>query len=213
MVSHNKETEDAYDKARAKLSDLELVADRYRVEKEDAKAEIDRLVVLLQRKEDQFLDTLQDERQRREIAEADLEKVLASARLAKNDNKEMEELEKENTVLRDKVRRQEAYLKRKLEKDKVLRDRTVPSDSIFKERAITTTKNVMPTNVMATPSRSRIPTKITTPARPKIPSPSSKRGSAVTTSRIVPPSSSRSITTAQSDTSSFPDEWDLNSLY
>ena len=213
MVSHNKETEDAYGKARVKLSDLELVADRYRVDKEEAKAEIDRLVVLLQRKEDQFLDALQDERQRREIAEADLEKVLASARLAKNDNKEMEELEKENTVLRDKVRRQEAYLKRKLEKDKVLRDRTVPSDSVFKERAITTTKNVMPSNTIATPSRSRIPTKFSTPARTKIPSPSSKRGSTVTASRIVPPSSSRSIATSQSDVSSFPDEWDLNSLY
>ena len=222
MVSHNKETEDALVKAQVKLSDLELVADNNRIEKENAKLEIDRLVVLLQRKDDQFLDTLQNERQRREIVEADLENAIASARLSKTDNKELEELERENAVLKDKVRRQEAYLKRKLEKDKALRDRTIPcdklerdkglrdrtfpSDSIFKERSVTAIKNVM-----ATPLQSKIQSKIATPARSKIPSPS-KRGP-ISISQIAAPSSGRSTTTIQTDSSSFPDEWDLNSLY
>ena len=200
MVSHNKETEGANTKAHSRIAELELIVDSFRVEKESTKAEIDRLAILLQRKEDYILDALQDERQRREIAENDLATANSSAMLAKSDNKDIKELERENMDLKDKVRRQEAYLKRKLEKDKVLRERTAPSERIFRERAITTAQNVM-----ATPSHIKIPTKIKTPARSRIPSPSKR--CPVSTSRMLQ-SSSQSITATLSDTSSFPDEWD-----
>lgn len=200
MVSHNKETEEANTKAHSRIIELELTIDSFRIEKENTKAEIDRLAILLQRKEDHILDALQDERQRREIAENDLATANSNARLAKSDNKDLKELERENLDLKDKVRRQEAYLKRKLEKDKVLRERAAPNEKIFKERAIMTTQNVM-----ATPSHSKIPTKIKTPARSRIPSPLKR--CPVSTSRMIQ-SSSQSITTTLSDTSSFPDEWE-----
>jgi hypothetical protein len=91
------------------------------------------------------LETIHDERHLKEIAEADLEVAQSKLRSMKHDNRDVNELEKENRSLKDKVRRQEGYLKRKLQKEKVLRDRNTR-------------------NVMATP----------TPAK-RIPSPSKRR--------------------------------------
>ena len=146
MVTSNKEVEDEKEKALALIVDLQEAVDRFEEENEAMKRELVEVRELQQKREDQLLETIHDERHSKEIAEADLEVAQSKLRSIKHDNRDVNELEKENRSLKDKVRRQEGYLKRKLQKEKVLRDRTTR-------------------NVMATPA---------TPAK-RIPSPSKRR--------------------------------------
>ncbi len=145
MVTSNKEVEDEKEKALALIIDLQEAVDRFEEENEAIKKELVEVRELQRKREDQLLETIHDERHLKEIAEADLEVAQSKLRSMKHDNRDVNELEKENRSLKDKVRRQEGYLKRKLQKEKVLRDRNTR-------------------NVMATP----------TPAK-RIPSPSKRR--------------------------------------
>ena len=140
MVAHNKETEDEKDQAIAHVSDLQEAVDRYQEDIEAVQGELSDLREMQQKREEQLLDTIHNERQLREIAEADLEATKSRFRSVRRDSKDVNELEKENMALKDKVRRQEDYLKRKLQKEKVLRERKTK-------------------NVLATPARITSPSK------------------------------------------------------
>jgi hypothetical protein len=97
---------------------------------------------------DDSLEQLHAERHQREIAEADLIKVKASLECVLMEAKGTAELEKENRVLKDKVRRQEAYLKRKIEKDRASR--------ALRHKQITTTARTFSTGIPLPRARSAI---------------------------------------------------------
>lgn len=192
MVTNNKETEDEKEQALAHITDLQEAVDRLEEESLSAKEELAQVQELQRKREDQLLATIHDERHAREVAEADLEALQSRLRSVRRESKDVNELEKENLVLKDKIRRQEDFLKRKLQKDKVLRDRNSR-------------------NVMATPKTSRKakPTSRTTMSTPRrIPSPSKRRS--------VPASvgvgTTASTTMSVLSESSFPDEWDASSF-
>uniref|UniRef100_A0A7S1Y500 Uncharacterized protein n=1 Tax=Grammatophora oceanica TaxID=210454 RepID=A0A7S1Y500_9STRA len=124
MVAHNKQTEDDKTRALGELKELKGLLERLTREKSEMEVEKAELTSEFRRKEDQFLETVQNERQLREIAESNLEDANSRLSRTSRDDKEVRELEKENALLKDKVRRQEAHLQRKLEKDKVLRERS-----------------------------------------------------------------------------------------
>jgi chromosome segregation ATPase len=196
MVTHNKETEDEKDSALARIAELEETTVRLLEANEATEHELTQLRDLQQKREDQLLEKIHDEQHLREVAEADLEVARSKLSRIRRGSKDADELEKENMVLKDKVRRQEDYLKRKLQKDKVLRDRnsksvTATPSRIASPRVLRERKS---RNVMATPSRIASPTK-------RRPVPSSIGGS--TTKSLI----------ALSETSSFPDEWETNSQY
>jgi chromosome segregation ATPase len=195
MVTHNKETADEKDTAFARISVLEETLACLREEKEAIDHELTQVRALQQKREDQLLEKIHDEQHLREVAEADLEAVRSKLSSIRRGSKDADELEKENMVLKDKVRRQEDYLKRKLQKDKVLRERNSKNVTATPSRRIPSPKILgehKSRNILATPSRSRIasPTK-------RRPVPSTIGGS-----------TTKSLTTL-SETSSFPDEWDI----
>lgn len=138
MVSHNKETEGKKDSTTRKLADMEKLSEELKHDLELSQMELSEAKSLFSKKEDQLIDAVQKERELREVAEVELEKLSYKVKNWKKDDKELIELEKENSALRDKVRRQEAYLKRKLQKDKVLRERNSKSINATPETRIPT---------------------------------------------------------------------------
>ena len=123
MVKHNKSTEESNIKSQKELDELKAATEAYKSGKENVDSEITNLKKAFLVKEDKYLEIIQEEQQKREIAETDLETTLTRIRESKRETKELSELQKENEDLRCKVKRQEAFLKRKLQKDKVLRER------------------------------------------------------------------------------------------
>jgi len=136
MVSHNKETEGKKDNTVRELAELEKLSQELKHDLEQRQIELNQAKAVFSKKEDQLIDAIQKERELREVTEVELENVSSKLRNWKKDDKEVAELEKENSTLRDKVRRQEAYLKRKLQKDKVLRERSSKSINATPETRI-----------------------------------------------------------------------------
>jgi chromosome segregation ATPase len=102
--------------------------------------EVRRLKAEWVRKENQYMEDIHSEQSRRQIIEADLAVSSAALKAAKKDYKDVTELEKENQLLKDKVRRQEVFLKRKLEKEKVMRERAVGKPLSVQSRPIRISK-------------------------------------------------------------------------
>lgn len=136
MVDCNKDIE-------SKLAQKETMLSRIDQHNNEIQASLIEHEDILQRlrsewskKEEGYLEQLDEIRNRCEMAEADLEVAHRKMNLSQRESKGVSELSKENELLKDKIRRQEAFLKRKIEKDKVLRDRA---------------------NTFRTPGRSKIP--------------------------------------------------------
>ena len=129
MVTQNKIFERDLQEARTITADLQKESEKYMLEKDATDAAIIKLKEDLDKREEQFLTNLHKERQYREKIVHDYILMNKALQVAKKDEKEYEELEKENNILKDKVKRQEAYLKRKLEKEKMLKDRIMTSST------------------------------------------------------------------------------------
>ena len=126
VVSQNKELEAQLAASQDRLQMLEPAEARLKREAEQAQKELSIVQTELEVKTRELSDTLDFERNLREIAEEELESLRVQLANTKRHNKDSGELEKENAALRDKVNRQESFLKRKLKKEKTLRSRQTP---------------------------------------------------------------------------------------
>ena len=173
MVDNNREIKSELEKEERKLR---INEDKFFQEQNilnTTKVDLAKVQVEPRRKESVRLSKLKEERNEKEFAEESL-------RIAKNKNREamktrrnVNELERENGELKDKIRRQEAYLQRKLQKEKMDRSRLTPSKS-----------SVSPSiGVPRTPSR-RTPTQKTT----KIPRKELSQSSTCSRLRLQAPS-------------------------
>lgn len=124
MVTHNKLLESKLSHLGTRLESRDEQSCSLELGIIDKEDELERFRVDWKKKEDHYLEDIIEERNLREIAEADLEATRSRLRLSRHGGKDIGELEKENEALKDKVRRQEVYLQRKLEKDKALKERT-----------------------------------------------------------------------------------------
>ena len=121
MVKQNRDVEADLEEARRVAAELQEESDKLTQKGDRDRMEKDELRQELGAKEDQYLRTIEQERRAREDVEAVLTDVTAELERYRVDYKSIEELQKENASLLDKIRRQEAYLKRKLEREKVSR--------------------------------------------------------------------------------------------
>lgn len=124
IVTQNKLLESKLSQLDTRLESRDEQSCSLELEIMDKEDELARFQADWKKKEDHYLEDIIQERNLREIAEADLETSRSTLRRSRHGGKEIGELERENEALKDKVRRQEVYLQRKLEKDKALKDRT-----------------------------------------------------------------------------------------
>jgi len=109
--------------ARQLVVELQLQADEYAKEKEAAEAAAEQA----QRKRAELEDTmnmsLHSELLLRGEVQAELNSLKLSLAEKRQGGKDLASLEKENSILRDKIERQEQYMKKKQKQERVLRER------------------------------------------------------------------------------------------
>jgi chromosome segregation ATPase len=214
QLNQNLECELAKEKSSSHLTGVTM--EQLRQDLEAKNEEASRLKNDLLRKEEQFEETLHQERMQREIAESNLKSLKSQLNNVRLDSKAISDLQKENVELLAKVKRQEAMIKRKIDKDKALRNRTT---------FLTNSKDApsCPTNAkdpMATPGRGGSTVK---PPRGIISSVTTKDHMATPGrggSSMIPPRGfstsvkiARSCQSIASDVSSVSqDDWELDSV-
>ena len=123
MVEHNKSLESISETQRKRLAELESSFSKCQSELTIKGELIDKLRREMSLKEGNLTQSLDEEGNRREIAESELMQVKARLDAVSKEQKDIAELEKENRELKDKVRRQEEFLRRKIHREKILRER------------------------------------------------------------------------------------------
>ena len=121
MVKQNRDVEADLEEARRVAAKLQEESDKLTQKGDRDRMEKDELRQELEAKEDHYLRIIEQEKRAREDVEVVLTDLTAELNRYRVDYKSIEELQKENATLLDKIRRQEAYLKRKLEREKVSR--------------------------------------------------------------------------------------------
>mmetsp|Transcript_13030 Transcript_13030/g.19509 ORF Transcript_13030/g.19509 Transcript_13030/m.19509 type:complete len:711 (-) Transcript_13030:730-2862(-) len=135
MVTQNRQLSDDYAEARILVSDLQDEMDSYIREKSCAETKLLVLEKQFAENEAKLKEDLQKERIARMQVEADLVKTRQNMILAKKKEKQTNELEKENGILKDKIKRQEAFLQKKLRKERTLRQSKV-NNNISKRNSL-----------------------------------------------------------------------------
>jgi len=117
VVEQNKSLGNDLVEARSLVSELQEESDNYLQEKESAELRYARIEKEMTEKENLAKLQLMEERQHSKKLEQDLMQLKNDVLSARKAEKGLAELNKENILLKDKVKRQEAYLKKKLKNE------------------------------------------------------------------------------------------------
>jgi chromosome segregation ATPase len=123
MVAQNKATNSDLFDARALVADLQEESERHLRAKNEAEYKTALVERTKTEAEDRLAYSLQEERAKRQHLEAEVIRLRDVLENRKSDGKFLMTLERENSILKDKVLRQEQYLKRKLKQEKLLKER------------------------------------------------------------------------------------------
>ena len=120
MVEHNKFLEAKLDDKEGRIADLQESLREGQIELASKQDELNKLRRDLREKEDTLEEVLDLDRTQRAVSEAEL-KALRS-KLSLVGRKNAHDLQKENGVLKDRLRRQGGYMKKKPSQDRAPRD-------------------------------------------------------------------------------------------